>query len=219
MDRALDVAIRLFTRVLTDANVDVGALAIRGDVPANVTKTLADCTTFHGEADGGLSYLALGLTHDFKAMMYPPHCRLFLIINSTGICEDEHTQGFLAQLAPEQLPGPLIDAHMMRRWIHYILPTGQAMMQGKDALEALHRRLVEDLMEVVRSVPSALQQKVDLKAKFMEWVDGFPAVIGRPLTADVKRMNGLPVTEFIGETLTKFLADVQMRGLSERNPG
>ena len=34
MDRALDGAIRLFTRVLDDAGVDAGGLALRGPVPA-----------------------------------------------------------------------------------------------------------------------------------------------------------------------------------------
>ena len=68
--------------------VDAGGLAIRGSVPANVTLALADCTTYRGQADGGLTYLALGLTADFREFMYPPHCRLFFIIDSTGVCED-----------------------------------------------------------------------------------------------------------------------------------
>ena len=174
MDRALEGAIRLFTRVLDEAGVDSGGLAIRGEVPANVTQALAECTTYPGQDDGGLHYLVLGITPDFKAMMYPPHCRLFMIINSTGICEVQHTQSFLLQLAPEQLPGPMVDCHLMRRWIHYILPTGETMSQGGDALGALHRRIMDDLIDVLRRVPPAFQQKMDLESIFKEWSAGWP---------------------------------------------
>ena len=215
MDAALVAVIRLFTRTLDEAGVDAGGLTMRGDVPANVAQLLAGCITYRGEDDGGPTYLALGLTKDFKAMMYPPHCRLYLIINSAGICEDPLTQSFLSKLAPEQLPGPLVDAHLMRRWIRYILPTGQAMTQGSKALETLHQQMMEDLMAALRQVPLDMRTKLDSEAKFMEWSDGFPAVVGRPLTPDVERMNGLPVTPFIGETLTRFLADLQARGIQQ----
>ena len=45
-------------------------------MPSNVTQALAECTTYRGEDDGGLTYLVLGVTADFKAFMYPQHCRL-----------------------------------------------------------------------------------------------------------------------------------------------
>jgi hypothetical protein len=216
MDAALDGAIRLFTRALDDAGVDAGSLAIRGEVPANVTQALADCTTYRGETDGGLTYLVLGLTPDFKAFMYPPHCRLFFIINSTGICEDEHTQSFLKQLAPGQLPGPLIDAHLMRRWIGYILPTGQALKAGQSALEALHQELMRDLMAVLNQVPPELAQRVNDKDIFRDWAGGFPGTIGRPLDDSVPRMNGLPMTPFIEDVLTRALAELQAEGLRQQ---
>lgn len=80
MDDALDAAIRLFTSVLDKAGVDASGLAIRGPVPSGVSGLLANCTTYRGEEDGGLTYLALGITADFKGFIYPPHCRLYLII-------------------------------------------------------------------------------------------------------------------------------------------
>jgi hypothetical protein len=49
-----------------------------------------------------------------------------------------------------------------------------------------------------------------------EWCWGFPAVYTQPLTAETERMNNLPVTGFIAQTLTNFLADMQMRGLQEQ---
>jgi hypothetical protein len=216
MDRALENAIRLFTRALDEAGVDAGELAIRGEVPPNVTKQLAECTTYRGEEDGGLTYLALGITPDFKAFMYPPHCRLYLIINSTGICEDPHTQSFLKTLAPAQFPGPMVDAHIMRTWIRYILPTGEALRQGAETLGNLHESMMHDMTAVVRRVPPAFAQQLDLKEIFKEWVSGFPGTIGRPLTPDVERMNGLPVTPFIAETLTRFLAELQADGIRQQ---
>ena len=216
MDDALDGAIRLFTRALDHAGVDAGRLAVRGAVPPKVTAALADCTTYRGEDDGGLTYLVLGLTTDFKAFSYPPHCRLFLIINSTGLFEDPAAAGILDTLAPEQLPSPLLDGHLMRRWIRYILEVPDALRAGAPAVEALHHRLMEELMDVINSAPPAIAEKIDARAHFDEWSSGLPAAIGRPLTPDVPRMNHLPMTPFIEETLTRFLAELQMRGLSER---
>jgi hypothetical protein len=214
MDRALDGAIRLFTRVLDDAGIDPGPLAIRGEVPTGVTQALAECTSFRGQDDGGMTFLVLGLTEDFKGFAYPPHCELFLIINSAGICEDRHAASILRQLAPGQLPGPLVHAHFMRRWVHYILPTGAAMKGGAAALKQLHERLMGDLASV--QAPPALSQQLDLKAMFTEWCGGFPAAYTQALTPETERMNGLPVTPFIEKTLTNYLAQMQARGLRDR---
>ncbi|HEY0164202.1 MAG TPA: hypothetical protein VGB39_02390 [Sphingomicrobium sp.] len=215
MDAALDGAIRLFTRVLDNAGVDPGQLAIRGAVPAGVTKALAECTTYRGEDDGGLTYLALGLTADFKEFMYPPHCRLFFIINSTGICEDQHAQSILGQIAARQLPGPLLDAHLMRVWIRYILPTPQALKGGAAAMDALHQNLMRDLMTALNRMPQSMASGLDDKAIFRDWAGGFPGTIGRPLDDSVPRMNGLPVTPFINDVLIRYLADVQAGGLRD----
>lgn len=216
MDRALDGAIRLFTRVLDKAGVDAGELAIRGPVPNGITQALADCTTYRGQDDGNLTYLVLGLTADFKEFMYPPHCRLFFIINSTGICEDEHAQTILKQLAPHQFPGPLIDAQMMRQWIRFILPTGNALKGGQSALEALHQELMRDLMAVLNRAPPELMRNTDDKAVFRDWAGGFPGTIGRPLDDSVPRMNGLPMTPFIEDVLTRELARLQAEGLRQQ---
>jgi hypothetical protein len=217
MDRALDGAIRLFTRALDDAGVDCGDLAIRGEVPPNVTQALTECITYRGEDDGSLTYLALGLTSDFKAFIYPPHCRLFLIINSTGICEDPHAEGILKSLAPAQLPAPLVDAHLMRRWIRYILPVGDALAgrEGPGALDRIRQMMVDDLAGVLDRVPLELAARVDLKSALAEWAGGLPAALGRPLTEEVERMNGLPMTPFIADLLTDYLTKLQMRGISE----
>ena len=71
-------------------------------------------------------------------------------------------------------------------------------------------------MGVLNRVPAAWAQRIDLKALFMEWTAGFPGTIGRPLTDEVERMNGLPVTPFIAETLTRHLAELQAEGLRNR---
>jgi hypothetical protein len=213
MDRALDGAIRLFTRVLDDAGVDAGGLAIRGPVPPGVTQALAECTTYRGEDDGGLTYLTLGLTADFREFMYPPHCRLFFIINSTGICEDEQAQSLLNQLAPGQLPGRLIDAHLMRVWIRYILPTAVALKAGAAALEELHQNLMRDLMAALNRTPPEMARGIDGRAMFRDWSGGFPGAIGRALDDSVPRMNGLPVTPFIEDVLLRELARLQADGL------
>ena len=214
MDNALDAAIRLFTRVLDDAGVDAGGLALRGQpIPADVGSLLASCTTYINERDGTPTYLALGVTPDFKAFSYPPNCRLYFILNSVGICEDPHAASILRDLAPHQLPAPLIDAQFMRRWIRYILPTGAAMKDGPDALDTLVRAMIDEMMQVVRLVPPGFADPSGVQAAVREWASGYPGTIGRPIDDSVVRMNGLPVTPFIAETLTQELARLQMEGL------
>jgi hypothetical protein len=215
MDAALDGAIRLFTRALDLAGIDMGSLAIRGSVPADVIQQLTDCTSFRGGEDGSPTYLVLGVTRDFKAMMYPPHCQMFLIVNSAGICEDS-SEGLLASLAPMQLPQPLVQAHVMRRWIRFILPTGRAMKDGEAGLVRLHQQLSAEINDVLSQIPNKLAAQIGPANIAEEWCWGFPAVYTQPLTAETERMNNLPVTGFIAQTLTNFLADMQMRGLQEQ---
>lgn len=215
MDRALEAAILLFTRVLDDAGVDAGALALRGGVPGDVGGMLAACTSYRGGEHGESIYLALGITPDFKGFSYPPHCRLFFILNSVGICEDPAAASILPGLAPHQLPGPLIDAHFMRRWIRFILPTAVAVKEGQAALEALMRRLVDELVDVATMVPKPFAARIDLQALMREWSSGFPGTIGRPLDDGVPRMNGLPMTPFIEGVLTSELARLQAEGIRQ----
>jgi len=216
MDGALDAAIRMFTRVCDDAGVDIGDLALRGrPVPAGVGTLLADCTTYRSDNQGGETYLALGVTHDFKSFAYPPHCRLYFVLNSVGICEEPAAQSILADLAPGQLPGPLVDAHLLHSWIHFILPTSEAMNEGSAAQDAFIKALSAGLSDVVRRVPTEWVDRLGLKERFTEFA-GFPGAIGQPLNDTVERMNGLPVTPFIAEVLTRELARLQMEGLRQR---
>lgn len=216
MDRALDGAIRLLTRALDEANVDAGKLAIRGSVPSGVTDALAACTSYRGQDDGSLTFLALGLTPDFKGFLYPPHCRLYLIINATGIAEDPAAFDILKSVASAQFRRPLIDAHLLRRWIRFILPMPEAMRGGPAALGTIAKRIRAELMAVINDVPPAWASRIDFGALIDEWTSGYPGTIGHKLTPDVRRMNGLPVTPFIEKTLTNYLADLQMQGNMDR---
>jgi hypothetical protein len=214
MDRALEATIRLFTRVLDDAGFDAGALALRGPVPDNVGELLAGCATYR--TGGALTYLALGITLDFKGFSYPPHCRLYFILNSVGICEDPHAASMLSQLALHQLPGPLVDAHFMRRWIRFILPVGAAMTQGRAVMDPVMLKLIDELIEVVRMAPKPIAEQIDLEGRMREWASGYPGSIGRPLDDSVPRMNGLPMTPFIEDILTNELARLQAEGIRQQ---
>lgn len=215
MNDALEAAIMLFTKVLGDAGVDAGGLAIHGNPGPDVSDRLANCTTYRSKPDE-ITYLALGITPDFKQFMYPPHCRLFFILNATGICEHPAAAEMLRDIASGQLPSPLVDAHLMRRWIRYILPTGKMMGAGAAAQEEMLKQMFGELMEVVNATPPSFAERLDLKASFHEWADGFPGAIGYPLDDGVQRMNGLPVTPFIGDVLTRELARLQAEGLRQR---
>jgi hypothetical protein len=216
MDRALEAAILLFTTVLDEAGVDCGQLALRGPVPANVGALLADCTTYRREPDGRPTFLALGVTPDFKQFSYPPHCRLYFVLNSVGICEDPHAAGLLGHLAEGQLPDPLVDAWLLRKWVQFILRTNDALRGGDVALKTFVDSLRSGLMEVIDRVPANWRSRFDLKERFLEFAGGFPGTIGHELTPETRRMNGLPVTPFIEDVLIRTLADLQAQGLRDR---
>lgn len=214
MDAALDAAIRLYTEALESAGKDCGGLAIRGPVPKSVARLLADCVSYEGR--NGTEYLTLGLTPDFKAFSYQPHCRLFLMVNSALLMEDPIPAELRAQIAVGQVPRSLVDAHMMRRWVKHIHAVGTAAAAGDGPrLKAIVQSIVAETMDVARQTPSWIAERVNLRECVQEWCHGFPGAIGRPLSAEVKRMNDLPVTEFVEKMLTDFLVEQQMQGLEE----
>lgn len=215
MDGALDAAIRLITRALDQAGYDCGRLAIRGPVPSNVAKLLADCIVYSGE--NGSEYLTLGLTRDLKAFSYQPHCRLFMIINSALLLEDPISSDLRGQIAVSQTPRPLVDAHMMKRWIKYIRPVGRAAAAGDgNALSAIMLSIRSEIVDVAQSTPAWISERIDLTQCADEWTSGFPGTLGRPLSPDVKRLNDLPMTDFVHKRLTDFLAEMQAQGMSQR---
>ncbi|MGZ8999210.1 MAG: hypothetical protein ACXW2T_10190, partial [Allosphingosinicella sp.] len=61
-----------------------------------------------------------------------------------------------------------------------------------------------------------IAERVSIVDCAREWCSGFPGTIGRPLTAEVKRINALPMTDFVETLITDFLVETQMRGLSEQ---
>src|SRR3954452_9685182 len=74
MNGALEAAIRLFTQALTQAGQAAGGLGLAAAPPAGVAALLADCIVYPGEESE--EFLTLGITADFKAFSYQPHCRL-----------------------------------------------------------------------------------------------------------------------------------------------
>ncbi len=215
MDAALDAAIRLFTRALEDAGQDCGGLSIPGAPPPAVAALLADCIVY--EEDRGPEYLTLGVTQDFKAFSYEPHCRLFLIINAALILEDLDSGPLRSDIAISQVPRPLIDAHMMKRWIGFIRPTGQASVSGDvDGLTDIHRAMIGETMAIGRLAPRWITERVSIEECARSWCAGFPGTIGRPLTSEVKRINDLPMSDFVEKLITDFLIETQTRGLNER---
>lgn len=216
MDTALDATIRLFTQAFDQAGHDCGGLAIRGLVPPSVGSLLSDCIVYQGK--NGPEYLTLGLTQDFKAFSYQPHCRLFLILNGVGFMEDPISPDLRAQIAVSQLPSPLVEAHMMKRWIKYIRPVGEASAAGDgDALRTILRNIRAETAEVEQQAPQWIAQRIKLRERAEEWCSGFPGTIGRPLSKEVKRINNLPMSDFVADLVTDFLVQMQMRGnMSDR---
>lgn len=215
MDSALDAAIRLITRALDSAGHDCGGLAIRGPVPTNVAKLLSDCIVYQGE--NGPGYLTLGLTRDLKGFSYQPHCRLFMIINSVLLLEDPISSELRGQIAVSQTSRALVDAHMMKRWIKYIRPVGKAAAAGDgDGLKSILLNIRREVAEGVQAAPAWISEHVNLNECADEWTSGFPGTIGRQLSPDVKRLNDLPMSDFVHKQLIDFMAETQARGMARR---
>lgn len=215
MDAALTASICLLSQALEQAGEDCGGLSIKDRAPAAVGPLLADSVIYAG--DKGPEFLALALTHDFKAFSYQPHCRLFLIINAVLILEDlKDDSPFRREVAISQVPGPLVDACLMKRWIKYIGPIGQSLAEGRtDKLRELHQGFANECVSLRHSVPEWIFQRVNFDERAQEWCSGFAATLGHPLTSDVKRINSLPMTGFIADLITKFLIETQVQGLRE----
>jgi hypothetical protein len=216
MDRALEAAIRLFTRAFDEAGVDCGYLGLRGEpVPENVSGIVARSTTYTTD-DGSERYLTLATTSNFQQFNFAPHCRLFLVLNATAICESPPAAHMLATIAPGQLPGPLVDAWLMRKWLHFMPSAIDTLKGGVAAQEQYFRQVGTKLAEVISATPPDWREAIGLRDRYMQFADGFAVGMGLPLTAEVLRMNGLPMTTEVSGHLKVHLAQMQARGLSFR---
>lgn len=215
IDSALDAALRLFTQALNQAGKDSGGLAVNGPAPVDVASLLAESVIYPGQ--NGTEFLTLALLHS-KGYSSPPHFRLFTIINAALLLEKLPDSPLRSDCAVGQVPRPFIDAHMMKIWIKYIQPTGDALAKQDEAsLEAVLRALASETIGLGRLVPKWMLQRIDIDECTREWRSGFPGTVGQPLTADVKRINQLPVTEFVGKQITDFMVELQVQGVREQN--
>lgn len=215
LDRALCASIALFSEVLAAAGEDPGALGMEGGGSGRVGELLAQSITYTGAA--GPEYVTLGVSQDFKAFSYQPHCFLFLVSNAVGICEDLPDTQTRAQIAASECAVPLFHAHVMRRWASQVVPVGKAMAANDG--DALHRAMMtiqHQIRAVIDAAPPWMRERVDLDSLAADWLTGYPATIGRPIDETVRRLNGLPMSDFVHQTLTDWMANLQMQGMARR---
>lgn len=214
MDGALEAALRLFTDAIEQAGQDCGGLAARGAPPQGVAPLLTTSVTYAGK--DGPEFLSFSLTKDFKGFTHQPNCRLFFIVNSASILEMANSD-LRAQIALNQVPSALVDAHIMKCWLGYVERIGDAMRDGNEkGLIGLFHAMVAEIVEVGRRAPAWIARQIDVDSRVQEWRSGLPAVSGRQLTADVKRIGGLPMTDFIAGMINDFLVEAQVQGIQAR---
>lgn len=214
IDRAMSAAIALLSATLAETGRDAGALALPGPIPTDVSGLIADCITYRGK--DGPEYATLGVTPDFKAFSYQPHCYLFVIANTVGIAEQLPDER--ARFAGPQCAEPLFHAHVMRRWARHVLPVGKAMAAAdREGLTRCIMAVRDDIVAVANAAPAWMHDILDLRQLAADWGGGYPATIGRPLDESVKRMNGIPMSDFVAKTLTDWLARLQADGLRGRS--
>jgi hypothetical protein len=186
-----------------------------------VAALLADCV-IEPRANGP-HFVTLGRTPDFEDFSYLPHCRLFFMISAALILQDDLPPDWPHRnaLAISTVPRPLLDAWFLKSWIKTIGPMGQALAKGRRDdlhadLVAILRAFIDECAGLEASVPKWVDQQVNFHACGKEWVTGgFPAALGQPLTANVKRINDLPMTDFVADLIKKALVDLQTQAFRD----
>lgn len=211
---ALDATLALFTAALRPIGRDLGPFSRDGS-PSDVARQLT-AAVLHDDADGP-KFVNLGITTDFKAFTYQPHCNLFLILNAVNLLEDPISAELRNQIASSQLARPCADAVIMRAWLDFVEPVGDAAKSGSGgALDDVAEKLVRTIVQRAQQLPEWIAQAIDLRAVAHEWGSGFPGLYTQPLDDEVKRLNGLAMRPFVAQQLTEFLANLQMGGINQR---
>ena len=215
MDAALDAAILLFSRALAQAGRNGGRLALPGAPPANVSSALADCVVYG--AEGARKFVTLGLTQDFRAYRYSPQLQLFMILNAANLLESAEPRP-AAELVLGQIPRAMLHAHMMKAWIRFIVPTGEALRAKEDRAENLAdimRGMNVALAVIQQSTPGWMSRHVDLSEAGLSWSQGYPAALSQNLGADTPRLSGLPMSRPAADMIVQFLSATQADAVKE----
>lgn len=211
---ALDATLALFTAALRPIGRDLGPFSQSGATGV-VARQLTEAIR-HDGADGPI-FVNLGITPDFKAFSYQPHCNLFLILNAVNLLEDPISAELRNQIAAGQLARPCADAVIMRAWLDFVEPVGEAARTGSEsALNAVADRMVRTIAQRAQQLPEWIAGAVDLRAIAQEWSSGFPGLYTQPLDDQATTVNGLAMRPFVAEQITDFLARLQMGGQTHR---
>lgn len=211
---ALDATLALFTSALRPIGRDLGPFSQAGST-SQVAQQLTQAV-LHTDASGP-KFVNLGITTDFKAFTYQPHCNLFMILNAINLLEDPVSADLRNQIASGQLARPCADAVIMRAWLDFVEPVGEAARSGSEnALNAVGERLVRTLVQRAQQLPEWIAQAIDLREVAHEWGSGFPGLYTQPMDDEVKTLNGLVMRPFVAEQITDFLAKLQMGAFAQR---
>ena len=213
LDAALDAAIKLFSRALEQAGKNGGKLALPGAPPANVSSTLAESVVYG--AEGSRKFMTLGLTQDFRAYRYSPQFQLFMILGAANRLASAGARP-AAERVLGQIPRALLHAQMMKAWIRFIVPTGEALRAKEDRpdrLADIARGVDAALLVVQQSAPSWMSRHVDLGEAGLSWSQGYPAALSQNLGADTPRLNALPMSRPAADMIVQFMGAAQAEGL------
>jgi hypothetical protein len=212
MDAALGAAIRLFARAVEQAGKGCGKLSLPGAPPKNVVSLLADSVVF--TADGGDKFLTLGQSQDLKTFLYAPHVQLYTILSVATLLESDARQ-LSSKVVLAEVPRALLHAQMMKRWIRFIQPTGDALRTQADReerLTSIMRGLKAEVFSIARTAPGWIWPDVDANEAVESWTKGYPAALSHYLGADTPRISGLPMSQPAADAILNLLAATQADG-------
>jgi hypothetical protein len=207
LDAALAAAIRLFSRRLEQSGKSAGRLSLPGEAPQGVAAAIAGGVIPAADS-GGRKFLTFAASADLKSFTYTPHLQLYRIYAAATLLETGAPR-LPAELVASEAPPALLHAHLMRGWLRYVAPTGEAL-RVKDArearLEVVARGLSAELSAIAGSAPRWLSAQVDIGEAVESWTHGYPAALSQYLSVDTPRINDLAMSQPAADLILHMLA-------------
>ena len=224
LKKLLDHVINLFTEALEKAGRPCGVLARHGEYYSGLGNKLGDSIIFRAVEDLPY-YCLLSKSADLKRYSYEPHCRLFEIIGAYHLVTEIHklqaketvrrkTDDHLIAI---QIGPSIVCAHLTLIWLEFALPITSAL--NNSDLKAANMAFTSyrsKTAKFLHDIPSWISDYANLKVLFADYADAYPIISHRVLLPETKRLNNLPMTEFIYKLIIDVMSEMQAKAIAQQ---
>lgn len=219
IQRALDNALWAVAAELSAYGIDCkGWTGVEVDI-ATISDEIASSLISQGEQ--GPEFMTLARSKDMQSFDFNPHLQLFHIQATLNTyCELRRAgtpRNHLCAFLLGQCLSAIITARLLRHWLQFAGPTGQALASGSvDALRHVAKQSEQTLLAVLGDIPPALSEHVELQSHFDSW-QYFPVILTETFDESKRGPNNLPMNQSARESVTVYMAQVTLAGVTERN--